>query len=283
MTAHAAGSDDLFATVLNQILVFTDVRSRITASSPGRLHIEAQDLGVARLSTGEAVAAVAGYDGVFVSRLCGHIATASTPLAGSSGYPCVSVAVSEEGEVAAGSMAGQVALWPAVGGEACAIVDVPNDVEPCDRITQVRFVTGGIVVAWWSGLLLRYAIHEREVSLVWKMSGARRGVTGFCEVSGTFFAVGKGANDGRAIVARGDAVIYFVDLATGKSLRRTVHSAAGEVFVKGLCVSADGTFLWIRDARQLLQIEFPEAGLAYGQTPESETRKLSQQRLKSES
>lgn len=285
VTAHAAGSDDLFATILNHILVFTDVRSRVTASSPVRLHIEAQDIAVARLPSGGAVAAVAGYDGVFVYRLTGHCVTSPVLLPGSSGYPCVAVAVSEEGAVAAGSMTGQLALWPAVGREACAIVEVPKDVESYDRITQVRFVSGGIVVAWWSGLLLRYAIRERTVDVVWEMRDARRGVMGFCEFSGSFFAFGNGANAGSVIVARGDAAIYFVDLATGKSVRRTVRGATGEIFVKGLCVSADGAFLWIRDARQLLEIEWPEMGsLAKdSQMVASETPKVSMQSPESES
>lgn len=258
VTAHAAGSDDLFATVLNQVLVFTDVRSRISVSSPGRLHIEAQDLSVARLPCGAAMAAIAGYDGVFVSRLFDRQATAPAPLLGSNSYPCVTVAVSEEGAVAAGSMAGQIALWSSPCEEACAIIGVPVGVESCDRLTQVRFVDGGIIAAWWSGLVLRYAIHKGEVTLVWKLDRTKRGVRGFSEFSGTFFVIGQGMNGGRAIMTLGDGNVYFVDLATGTSHRQTLRSSAGRVFVKGLCVSADGAFLWIRDSRHLFQIDWPE-------------------------
>lgn len=257
--AHAAGSQDLFATILDQFLIFTDASAKITVSCPTRLHVEPTDLSVTRLLDGTAMAAVAGFDGVFVSRLASRKATALQLLLGSDSHPCVAVDVSERGAVAVGSMAGQIALWASLDADACVVIGVPDRVDLCDRLTQIRFTRDGdIVVAWWSGLFIRYTFCKNKASCVWKLTSAQWRGREFCTFSGTFFAFATDGNGERAVMTRGDGVIYYVHLATGESSKRVLSLSQRKVVVKGLCTSAQGTFLWLRDFRRLFRIEWPD-------------------------
>lgn len=258
VTAHAAGTRDIFASIIDSFLVFTDASTRETASCPTRLHIEPTDLSVSRQSTCAAMAAVAGYDGVFVSRFSNRQATALFLLLGSDNHPCVAVDVSDRGAIAAGSMAGQIAVWHQVSAEASTVIDVPGIVDLCDRITQLRFMKDGdIVVAWWSGLLMRYNINGDKAKCIWKITGAQRKSKEFCMFSGTFFVLVKGWSGERAIVTRGDGIVHFVHLATGVNIRQRLSLPQRRVVVKGLCTCAQGTYVWIRDSRRLFQIEWP--------------------------
>lgn len=198
---------------------------------PGRLHFRPAAV-AARAEDGVVTVVVAGPDGALVARAGPKGDTPFCALPGSAGYAIVALAVSCE-FLAAAAVDGRVAVWRALTDPAHVIFDTVS--VSGDRVTDMKFVCGGLVIAWWSGRLVLYRLgafeQERVVWTVDEVSVPKHVFGGF---SGSFLVV----KDGVVGMTTGRGDLVFVRLADGALWKETV----GE-YVKGFCEYDDKLFL----------------------------------------
>lgn len=249
-TAHAAGPQNLFAYITGTTLCISD--NGFIYQNSTRIHSQPQALAVARTSS-SIVAAIATYDGVFLTMLSGDVFTKLVAMVGSRSYPCVAVALGEDGTVAGGSMAGQVAVWRVECGTAAEVIDLPQGLHLGDRITQIAFSQGNLLVAWWSGHVFCYQKGKE----IWKWGFPVVKDTAFCGRSGTFFELNE--KKALGVFVTGDERLGFVNLRKGKWIvKKVAGEKGGKVVVKGVCVSEHGVFIWAHDALELIGLDWPE-------------------------
>lgn len=149
-------------------------------------------------------------------------------------------------------MAGQVAIWKLKLGDAAQVIELPGGLHLADRITQVAFWRGDLVVAWWSGHVFCY----RDGREVWRGGFQPESSAAFCTKAGTFFELDE--NKASGVFVAGDERVGFVDLKKGEWVTKKLVAENGtKVVVQGVCVSGQGVYIWIRDALKLVAVEWP--------------------------
>lgn len=277
VSAHAAGADDIFASVEAGHVVVHDVHKKVTIRSKDRLHFDPQDMAVCRYGACDewALVGVAGYDGVFCVAFGLDDRRVEGPhaLSGSRGYACVCVDVRADGRIAAGAMDGRVAIWDAQSvqqvvrgvapdGSAMCILGLPEDCGNGDRISQMMFVSNGagedcLLVAWWSGRLMKYVCTGLRYCMGWEVKPETKEDYDFRIQVGPFIAV---CGHGTGIAFSRSGELYYIALATGEKQRLNIADGKRKM-IKGLAATLKGIVVWMYDMSELEYVDWPNGPL----------------------